>query len=67
MRDFSDRFLDRYLAEEGGDVLSAVGCYKLEGRGAQLFARVAGDYFAVLGLSLQPVLAELRRQGVLET
>lgn len=66
MRSFSDAFLDRYLAEEGEGLLSAVGCYKLEGLGAQLFERVEGDYFAVLGLDLQPVLAELRRQGVLD-
>ncbi|HUO90053.1 MAG TPA: Maf family protein [Rhizomicrobium sp.] len=67
MRDFSDAFLDRYLAAEGEGVLSGVGCYKLEGPGAQLFERVEGDYFAVLGLPLLPLLAELRRHGVIAT
>jgi septum formation protein len=66
MRDFSDAFLDAYLAAEGDGILSAVGCYKLEGRGAQLFETVEGDYFSVLGLALQPLLAELRAQGVLQ-
>ncbi|MEI9990471.1 MAG: Maf family protein [Rhizomicrobium sp.] len=67
MREFSDGFLDGYLAAEGEGVLSAVGCYKLEGLGAQLFATIEGDYFSILGLALQPLLAELRRQGVLRT
>jgi septum formation protein len=67
MRDFSDAFLERYLSSEGEGVLSGVGCYKLEGLGAQLFESVAGDYFAILGLPLQPLLAELRRYGVIAT
>jgi septum formation protein len=67
MRPFSDRFLDAYLALEGTDILPAVGCYKLEGLGAQLFEAIEGDYFAILGLPLQPLLAELRKQDVLTT
>jgi len=65
MRDFSPAFLDDYLAACGPAILSSVGCYHYEGRGAQLFASVEGDYFAVLGLPLLPVLAALRREGVL--
>ena len=65
MRDFSDAFLDAYLAAEGEALLSCVGSYRLEGLGAQLFEGVDGDYFTVLGLPLWPVLAELRRAGVL--
>ena len=42
-----------------------MGCYHFEGRGAQLFDRVEGDYFAVLGLPLLPVLACLRKEGLL--
>lgn len=65
VRDFSDAFLDAYLAAEGEALLSCVGCYRLEGLGSQLFEAVEGDYFTVLGLPLWPVLAELRRAGVI--
>lgn len=65
MRDFSDAFLDAYLAAEGEALLSCVGSYRLEGLGSQLFEAVDGDYFTVLGLPLWPVLAELRRAGVI--
>ncbi len=67
MRDFSHAFLDAYLAAEGEGLLGSVGCYRLEGMGSQLFDRVEGDYFTVLGLPLWPVLAELRRAGVIAT
>jgi len=65
MRDLSPDFLDDYLATEGPAILSSVGCYHFEGRGAQLFAKVDGDYFSVLGLPLLQVLAQLRKEGVL--
>ena len=67
VRDFSDAFLDAYLAAEGEGLLASVGSYRLEGMGAQLFEAVEGDYFTVLGMPLWPVLAELRRAGVLAT
>ena len=67
MRRFSDEFLDAYLQAEGEDLLGSVGCYRLEGRGAQLFDRVEGDYFTVLGMPLWPVLDELRRAGAIRT
>jgi septum formation protein len=66
MRDFSDAFLDSYLAQEGEAVLGSVGGYRLEGLGVQLFERVDGDYFSVLGLPLVPLLAALRDQKVLQ-
>lgn len=65
MRTLSDAFLDDYLAREGESLLQGVGCYRLEGMGAQLFDRVDGDYFSVLGLPLLPLLAQLRELGVL--
>lgn len=65
MRDFSDIFLDTYLATAGPIVTETVGGYALEGMGAQLFAQVDGDYFTVIGLPLIPLLTELRRRDVL--
>jgi septum formation protein len=64
MRDFSDAFLDAYLARNGDAVLSSLGCYQLEGEGAQLFERIEGDYFAILGLPLLPLLGFLRSRSV---
>jgi len=67
VRAFSDSFLEAYLAAEGEGLLACVGSYRLEGMGSQLFEAVEGDYFTVLGLPLWPVLAELRRTGVLRS
>jgi septum formation protein len=65
MRALSDRFLDAYLDEAGGAVSQSVGGYQLERLGAQLFERIEGDYFTILGLPLLPLLAFLRREGCL--
>ena len=65
MRGFSDAFLESYLDAEGEAVTWSVGAYRIEGRGAQLFTRVQGSHFAVLGLPLLPLLAWLRERGVL--
>jgi len=67
MRPLSEAFLDAYLAAEAPAILSSVGCYHLEGRGAQLFDRIDGDFFSILGLPLLPVLAALRDEGMLKT
>lgn len=64
MRPFSDDFLDEYLAAEGEALLSSVGCYRLEGRGIQLFSRIEGDYFTILGLPLLAVVSALREHGI---
>ena len=65
MRDFSESFLEEYLSVEVPDILGSVGCYRIEGRGAQLFERVDGDQFTIRGLPLIPLLAELRARGSL--
>ena len=66
MRTFSDDFLDRYLDMAGAGALASVGAYQLEGPGVQLFSRVDGDFFTVLGMPLLPLLGFLRDQGVIE-
>jgi septum formation protein len=65
MRPLSDDFIDAYLESVGESVLSTVGAYRLESLGAQLFSRVDGDYFTILGLPLLPLLGFLRDRGVL--
>jgi septum formation protein len=65
MRRFSNGFLDAYIAAEGESLLGSVGAYRLEGRGVQLFSRVSGDHFAVLGLPLIELARFLRERGVL--
>lgn len=67
MRSFSDAFLDDYLSRLGEKVRTSVGCYQLEGPGIQLFDRIEGDYFTILGLPLLPLLTELRRLGVVSS
>ncbi|HJQ57712.1 MAG TPA: Maf family protein [Vineibacter sp.] len=67
MRAFSDRFIDSYIAAAGLTLTTSVGAYRLEGPGAQLFERIDGDYFTILGLPLLPLLAWLRTAGVLPT
>ncbi|WP_292052798.1 MULTISPECIES: Maf family protein [unclassified Brevundimonas] len=65
VRDFSDAFLEAYIAHEGEELLHCVGSYRLEGMGSQLFDKVDGDYFTVLGMPLWLVLDKLRTFGVL--
>ena len=67
VRSFSDDFLDSYLEQEDKDgAFRAVGGYRLEGMGAQLFDRISGDFFTVLGLPLLPLLSFLRDQEILK-
>jgi len=65
LRDASDGFIDAYLARHGDALLGSVGCYQLENDGVQLFDEIVGDYFAILGLPLTPLLNLLREKGAL--
>lgn len=67
VRNFSDGFLQDYLNQEGEDVCNSVGAYQLEGRGAQLFSKIEGDYFTILGMPLLPLLNFLREEGALQS
>jgi len=65
VRPFSEAWLDGYLEREGEALLGSVGCYRLEGEGVQLFSRIEGDYFAILGLPLLGLLDFFRLHGAL--
>lgn len=65
MRSFSDRFLSSYIEAAGPAVTASVGGYQVEGLGIQLFERIEGDHFTILGLPLLRLLQFLRREGCL--
>ncbi|MEQ9436488.1 Maf family protein [Hyphomonas sp.] len=67
VRELSDAFVDSYVERAGEALLSTVGAYQLEGLGAQLFTKIEGDYFSILGLPLLPLLDYLRTRGALES
>ncbi len=66
VRPLSDAFVDRHLARVGTRILASVGAYQLEGEGVQLFERIDGDYFTILGLPMLPLLAKLRDLGAID-
>lgn len=63
MRRFTPDFLANYLLRAGEEILQSVGAYQIENTGIQLFEKIEGDYFTILGLPLIPLLAELRKHG----
>jgi septum formation protein len=67
MRPFSDAFLEDYLDREYEQIRWSVGGYRIEGPGAQLFERIEGSHFAVLGMPLLPLLGYLRERGLLKS
>lgn len=64
MRILNDNEIADYVSSAGPDILGSVGAYRLEGLGANLFERIDGDYFTILGLPLLPLLAVLREHGL---
>jgi septum formation protein len=65
VRPLSEAFIDQYLDMEWPAIAGCVGCYRIEGPGVQLFSRIEGSQFTVLGMPLLPVLDYLRTRGVL--
>jgi len=66
MRDLDPAFIGRHLSNVGGKALSSVGAYQFESEGIQLFERIDGDYFTIIGLPLLPLLAQLRALGAID-
>lgn len=66
MRHLDPAFIGRHLARVGEKALQSVGAYQVEGEGIQLFERIEGDHFTIVGLPLLAVLAELRRLGAID-
>jgi septum formation protein len=66
VRELSEHFVDGYLARVGNKVFGSVGAYQVEGEGIQLFSRIDGDYFTVLGLPMLPLLHQLRLLGAID-
>lgn len=66
VRPLSEEFIDRYLARVGDKVFGSVGAYQLEGEGIQLFEKIEGDYFTILGLPMLPLLEKLRELGAID-
>ena len=65
VRTLTEKFITSYVDQCGEALLSTVGAYQLEGMGAQIFSKIEGDYFSILGLPLLPLLDYLRVRGVL--
>ena len=65
VRDLSEEFIAAYLAREWPAVAHCVGVFRIEGPGVQLFDRIDGDFFTILGMPLLPLLAALRERGVI--
>lgn len=66
VRTLTAEFVDRHLQRVGEKALSSVGAYQLEGEGIQLFEKIEGDYFTILGLPMLPLLAKLRELGTID-
>jgi len=65
VREFSDEWLENYIEAEGNLMTKSVGAYRFESRGAQLFTKVDGDSYSIMGLSLLPLLDYLRTRGAI--
>lgn len=67
IRELSEEFIEAYLDAEWPEVANTVGVFRMEGRGVQLFDKVTGGHFTILGMPLFPVLRQLRKRGLLQS
>jgi len=67
VRELSDAFIESYLDVEWPEVANTVGVFRMEGPGIQLFEKVTGGHFTILGMPLIPVLRQLRKRGLLKS
>jgi septum formation protein len=65
VRPLSDAFIGAYVGQHWDDIRHCVGCYQIEGAGAQLFSQVQGSHFDIMGLPLLPLLGFLRERGII--
>ncbi|GAB5487591.1 MAG: nucleoside triphosphate pyrophosphatase [Parasphingorhabdus sp.] len=65
MRDLSEEFIDHYVENEWDEIRYCVGCYEIEGRGAQLFSDIEGSQFTIMGLPMLEILEYLRERGLI--
>lgn len=66
MRELSPEFIGRHLSRAGEDVLTSVGAYQLEKEGVQLFDKIEGDFFTIVGLPMLPLLTKLRQLNIID-
>lgn len=66
MRALDPAFIGRHLSRVGEKALGSVGAYQIEGEGIQLFEKIEGDHFTIVGLPLLPLLAKLRQMGAID-
>ena len=65
VRNLGDSFIEQYVESEWDNIRHCVGCYEIEGRGAQLFSAITGSQFTIMGLPLLHLLDYLRIRGIL--
>lgn len=60
-RDLTEKEIDAYIAT--GEPLDRAGAYAIQEKGALLVQKIEGDYFALVGLPVGPVVRALQKIG----
>ena len=66
MKNFSEEYVEQYMKQVGDEVMSSVGAYQVEAQGIQLFKKIEGDMFSIIGLPIIPLLNALRKEKVID-